>query len=658
MRLSALGIGGLGILVACAQAPAENAGTSEAAHTEGELTWDNQPYSWSTLSVAEADQIMAASDQKGESLAEDHPISVRMQAWVDKFDEEVRQIVLKKTGKPFAAPKPTVRVVIDPTPNAFIIPLPVYVAQAPAPADTTAKTMIFLTPTLYQETEYGALEASATSWPAAPGPVDWFNKLGGAQLREESSAVVVSDEIRAEKVAVMTMVSLVNIHLALVSSSSEKSVAAVIGHELGHYYRGHSATVSSKEYGEWGKNGPKGFWYDRAQPVNKRPEPVADQAKYQDDYEKLKVPRFLIPTQKIHPRVSSTLISWATQLDTAPGHVCEPVKTEVKSWPKGISNELTVAGGPDITGPARRAYLSLEKKAEACISAIKLVDAASAAGGVWTTNEVPREWFVSRIEQTIKDQTSQEALEATATLSALVDVLTNTAKKLDAQAPEFLKKLADNNIGLYTGEQEADDIAFELSTGLGLSADDVYMSQIELTRAIEKSVPASKMDTWEALNDNMTAAQCEALLKAGFKDDSGKTVYVPIGDLTDPHHAQCYRLFNLYREMEAHKYKSAPENFPKADPPWTTLQKQAADLLKAPSAPKPGKDPGASDDDSDDDDTVVSTTPSDTVVKKKPKTTTTITTTGCNAAPGTSGSGLAIAIGAVALAAARRRRRA
>lgn len=72
-------------------------------------------------------------------------------------------------------------------------------------------------------------------------------------------------------------------------------------------------------------------------------------------------------------------------------------------------------------------------------------------------------------------------------------------------------------------------------------------------------------------------------LNQGFteKDASGNAhpVLVTIGDLNEPHHGNCYRLFNLWRELNSHRYRYVKDSTPPTfTQPWSELQAHAVEL--------------------------------------------------------------------------------
>ncbi len=629
MRSSSLGLLALS-LIACGVSQ-EAVQSSEAAHTEGELIWSNDPYAWQEITQSEIDPAL------GERTAPpSHPVTVRLQAWVDRFDGVVRKLVRERTGQVLVAPKPNVRLVADPTVNAYVMGLPVCVAKAPAPAPGTYPLLVFLAPQDLTVSPDGFC-VEPIGWPAAPAPIDWLNRVGGLPIRQNNDAIVVGYDdqngLRAAGIASIASISLVNVNAGLVAELSEKSAAVVLAHELGHYYRSHSATASAHRYD---------FWYDRDRHLPERPEPVANQAAYRFQYEQLKLPRFLVPGQNHHPRLGSTLVAWAKDIKTWPGHACEPVQKLVASWPAGLKAELSMeTASRDLSGAARRAYLELEVNAAHCIDTLRLTDAA-ATTDKWATNEVSRQWFVDRIASPLRQSLGDTDLSAP-TLKGLVEALTTRAKAVDAEGPAFLQRLEQNQIGLYTSEQEADDISMELALRVGLDVKDVFASYTDLMRYVEK---VSQPEAFEEANNSLSSAECEALLANGFKQ-GGRDVHVPLGTLEDPHHALCYRLYNLYRESEAHRYIPGPLDIPNATQPWSELQKQALDLLdptEPSTPPQPGKsgadEPPSAEEPSPAEPPVGDEDPAtggEPAASPTPETTTS-SSTGCSAAPGVASS--------------------
>jgi hypothetical protein len=173
-------------------------------------------------------------------------------------------------------------------------------------------------------------------------------------------------------------------------------------------------------------------------------------------------------------------------------------------------------------------------------------------------------------------------------LGELVRLLEVRAEELRGRGAEFAAELERNRIGMYTTEQEADDIAMELAARVGLRPDDVLDGYLEMMHALEHADPAE----FARYDNGLSADQCAALYRAGFRapaaDGGLDDVYVPLGVLYDPHHAWCYRVFNLFREKQVHGYTTGPADFPPDDPPWAQVRAAAAAVGTSTSSPDAG----------------------------------------------------------------------
>jgi hypothetical protein len=153
----------------------------------------------------------------------------------------------------------------------------------------------------------------------------------------------------------------------------------------------------------------------------------------------------------------------------------------------------------------------------------------------------------------------------------------------------LVARLKSNKIGLYTTEQEADEFALQLGAKMGLSGDAVLAGWLDMMRAIDRlyarSYTPEELAQWRQTSGELDAPTCEALLKSDFTKD-GQPVTVSMGQLDEPHHASCYRLFNLWREARAQRYVTAPAG-EELSPAWSTLKADAARLSAAAPAPAP-----------------------------------------------------------------------
>ncbi|MEY3901553.1 MAG: hypothetical protein RL189_859 [Pseudomonadota bacterium] len=109
---------------------------------------------------------------------------------------------------------------------------------------------------------------------------------------------------------------------------------------------------------------------------------------------------------------------------------------------------------------------------------------------------------------------------------------------------ELTKVMNEKRLGYYTYEQEADELALEFLSELGLPTGIGSEALMRMLKQTKKSGP-SELD-YEA---------CSELRKNKWLTADKKSVYVPIGNLADPHHSLCYRAYNLDRERDAHCFK-------------------------------------------------------------------------------------------------------
>jgi hypothetical protein len=72
---------------------------------------------------------------------------------------------------------------------------------------------------------------------------------------------------------------------------------------------------------------------------------------------------------------------------------------------------------------------------------------------------------------------------------------------------------------------------------------------------------------------------CDRLWKNDWLDQNGEYYFVPVGDYSEVHHSVCYRMFNLDREIKAHRHEAADVNLPAmGGAQWKRLQDTADSL--------------------------------------------------------------------------------
>lgn len=121
--------------------------------------------------------------------------------------------------------------------------------------------------------------------------------------------------------------------------------------------------------------------------------------------------------------------------------------------------------------------------------------------------------------------------------------------------------MTERRLGLYTTEQEADEVSVELLARVGMPPTVAVDAILATQKLVEERTGRVKGVSW---------AECASLREQGFRDHDGAEVAVPIGSIEDAHHSFCFRAQNLQREILAHRYPLSERPRPPG-PSWATL---------------------------------------------------------------------------------------
>jgi Zn-dependent protease with chaperone function len=146
--------------------------------------------------------------------------------------------------------------------------------------------------------------------------------------------------------------------------------------------------------------------------------------------------------------------------------------------------------------------------------------------------------------------------------------------------------MKERNLGFYTTEQEADEIALEILANIGLPPNIALEVDLEALKWEEES-------SLPPLPGEIPYAECMMLRDQAFRDADGKVVSVPVGDPNNAHHNSCFRVFNMLREIQAHRYQLGPRP-PVVAAEWSALIAQLGS--EVPSAPPAAPDAGVAND--------------------------------------------------------------
>jgi len=535
-----------------------------------------------------------------------HPIVQRAQFWLDQVDASLRS---KYPAALAAVPKPQAKVLKVGVPNAFVAPVPtcynvpVQVGKA-GPAKGRK---------IYIDVKTGALavwpaefkckngDASRSGLAIVNAFVNKFNASANAckfvvsasgAIQPNSSCEVDPDVYvvgESSGVVLMETASFITVHSGILTIMPEADFVSVLAHELGHYYRSH-ATAPKGEYD---------YFYTLAQDEpDHKPTPEADKA---DLGQSAVVASGMLsaadnfpvvsPTQRLRTDLFETVGSLVTQVagqDGAPD-AC----TAAAAFLTSPSFKSTMGQFPFVKAPSAKVvdtYLASERQLLACLAALKFssdgsLDAttvgfdairALAAHPTWpdflTSMTPSRQARLSQVNGIVAARLGSQAPEATTALEAML-ALSQGFVAQDDQSRTILKLVHDQHLGEYTSEQEADDESAEWIADLGID-------------------PAASVDSMRALGKGMKTGlagnilsqdDCERLWKAGWLDADGNYSFIPVGNFTDPHHSVCYRMFNIDREVKAHKLVARGVAPTATGPAWSDLQAMATALVPAPA---------------------------------------------------------------------------
>lgn len=132
--------------------------------------------------------------------------------------------------------------------------------------------------------------------------------------------------------------------------------------------------------------------------------------------------------------------------------------------------------------------------------------------------------------------------------------------------------LQTQNVGWFTVEQEADMVAVQLLTSVGLSPKHLKNMFIKTLKSRDRK----KLNPLEA-----DFEKCNALLEKDFLDDSYKLSYVKTCRFgSDTHHSDCYRVFNIHRIEKNEKFVLGQSNMVPMEPSQYKILTESAHGLR------------------------------------------------------------------------------
>lgn len=568
------------VLLACAAPAAEDGATgTEDALTEGAWVQDNSPYYWAPSSFddfqASITSITPAETPKLPALADDDPLTIRMQAWLDRVDAVVRPALEAKLGQPLAAPKPIAKVLASrATFNAWVSGVPVCLG-APLGAAAPAGTAAYLDMGSVQPLP-GATCVKPTTWNTEAAVKFWddgkptcsLTLASGALSAHGNGCAIDPNAATAADLMVISTGNYVQFTSDLLAEIDETAVAVVAAHELGHYYLGHTTARGAARYG---------FWYMREDGRKTTPVRAASSADLEAAYkEVVQAGRPLGgPSFGSHysARLRPLLLSGLAPILSArveADFVCAAARDALGPWVSQITQ------GEAPPQEAQAAFVAFEKKLAACAPSVALGGEPGAraisAGETLFAASRNRPGPKAKISMTFGD-----------TLGAFLDRIDVQAKALDQKAAKLVQRLKDNKVGLYTTEQAADEFALQMVTKMGFTTEEALGGWVDFMRASDRlyarAYTPEQLATWRTQSAEIDTDSCAALLAANFTK-GGVPVTMNMGQLDEPHHTSCYRLYNLWREGKAQQFQPGTR-LPALAPEWAALKAEAGAITGA-----------------------------------------------------------------------------
>jgi hypothetical protein len=142
-------------------------------------------------------------------------------------------------------------------------------------------------------------------------------------------------------------------------------------------------------------------------------------------------------------------------------------------------------------------------------------------------------------------------------LFQILQLADQEAKKVDRLVFRLLPTAKQNILGFYTTEQAADEFALKIATLGGMSPDDVLEGVFGFMKATEIFLGKKKTDRLRKLNMELDYSACyQAYIDSktpgkntGFNMQR-EGDFISLGKLSDKHHSDCYRAFNLWRLIQ------------------------------------------------------------------------------------------------------------
>ncbi len=556
------------------------------------VTNDSSRFQWIDLS---REDFLKYADRQEEDLdkaplAANHPLALRMQYWLDSIDRNLRQKYsehLKNTPKPqallFNSPDP----IAYTTGATACLELKVQYLKAESKSSNSAGSDASALHFDRQNNAFSPREFSGKlppshemsleqrieflRWMLAPYPSCQVDISGDTVMLSGRCGQGESMPLAAttySKICTSQVSSSVVVHTGLIAKYEEAEVIAALAHELGQYYMAHMVTPA-EVYNYTYRLGTK------SPTVKPQREPSLEGLKKQLDqlaadrwrpWRKL----YPVPNQKLDsilflPMASlSTIFQKSSCEQKIPcEHACSRLAVHY--------NELSQAVGTFPFEPlieaALPAYNKYERLSQECLDSVKdseffLPQIADSMGSLIGRGAFHQFFTVKPAYPSAWEAWQQVGSE-----------LPLKVQQLDSSNSKLFKLAADEGLGFFTSEGEADSLALEWLDSMGISSENFVRLQVKGFLSLEPTIGAKP---------DISAAECERLYKNNWLDSSGRTIFVPLDAPGQGSRGSCYRAFNAAREIAVHSYNNDQNTGlpPAPGPEWKSLVEMALSIDK------------------------------------------------------------------------------
>jgi hypothetical protein len=606
------------IILGCGQNPA---GIESRLHHDIEDPTNNDPdFKYHAMSETDVRDYMYpiyATMTRGKPvklLPKDDSLYQRLDQWVRTLDSELR---LRFPEKLAPVPTPVTQVVMSPVPNAFVAPvqvcydIPVFTDVSGAEQEdptVTDSALLLSSGILLPPMRNSQCLPKKASDGFVSRYVKSFNKNSNkCQLKAVATAdgekgialgsgcsihprLLLVDKIK--KLTVLPTAGLVNIISGIIPMLTEQEMIAVIAHELGHYYKVHV---------DHGVESTYDFFYTlQKENASHKPQPepelnetgqkalkvtIPNQSYYKFDGQKIRSELYM-PSIKIAVLLSTQ--ECAEETSDSCAERCSTVISTVQS--NDYKKNLKGFPFSSVSKEGEKLYHKLEQQIISCLTQVKITEDDE--------NKV-RSIASSALWDALRVDTLLAPLLAGATFAKTVlPTFKNIAKTIDLNVEKLKKPLHDAvaaNLGIYTDEQEADDLSNEWLSYIGI--DPMAMATAQIKFALYKDLMYKQVGRDpNSEPGSISVEKCIELYKNDWRDQAGENVIIPLGGYEDTHHSSCFRAFNVTQEVKAHQLERPTQRhhdlLSKDD--WAKVQKNVEaiheDLMNASSSATPQTD--------------------------------------------------------------------